>query len=157
MVVGLILRGGLTQGLNPNPMGTPRSSSLKATIIPKWVTFLELDFHPTTYGPPNHRGLSGWTWYLQPIMWETRGSPLEEIGAIQLVCACSSCSPLKGGNNLWGLLILWDLLILIMPVSGIHRLRPPRKWSNIDSPWFTSVTTLESPIFVSLFSEKICQ
>ena len=65
-------------------------------------------------------GVSGWTWYFQPTIWEPKGCPWE--------CSCPwrwRFSPLKGGSSFQG------PLILVMPIPVLYiRLRRTQRWSN---------------------------
>jgi hypothetical protein len=81
--------------------------------------------HPTTYGPPQSKGLSGRTGFFQSTTWEPRDLPLGEIGSGQLVHALSRCSPLKEGRGLWEHTNFRDAHFGIT-----YRLRPTRRWRN---------------------------
>ena len=76
-------------------------------------------------------------------MWEPRGLSLGEIGASQLVCTHSRCSPLKGGSSLGGPLILVTL------VSGLHT--DLDQLENKATLYFTLVATSESSFVLSFF------
>ena len=76
----------------------------RAGLVLGWVTFLALDFlctlppmvHPITVGYPGEPGI------LNQLYVEPRFLSLGEIGAYQLACTHSRCSPSKGGNSLQG-------------------------------------------------------
>ena len=73
--------------------------------------------HPTIMVHPIIVRLFWWTKCSQPTIWGSLG----EIGACRVVCACSRCSLVKGGNILQG--VLW--------------------WRWLYTPYFTLVATLD--------------
>ena len=87
---------------SPGSHGNSDVKPPKAKVVFRWVIFLALDFRcilpPMVH--PIIVGVSGWTGYFQPTMWEFGGLPLGKIGASRLVLAHSRCSPSKGGSNL---------------------------------------------------------
>ena len=58
------------------------------------------------------------------------GLSLGEVGASQLVRICSRCSPLKGGNSLYGLLIL-PMLNLGLHIDHYQHMSSTRKFSYV--------------------------
>ncbi len=101
--------------------------------------------HPIIVGYPGEPGI------LNQLYVEPRFLSLGEIGAYQLACTHSRCSPSKGGNSLQGPSNSHNARFR-MP----YRLRPTQKWSTTVTHTGGNIEFLFLSFFLSFFPTLQC-